>query len=195
MNPLHLHIFKYLEPVLLEKVNPWAQRSKENSFPPHLSPSTKEWNADVKSAGCPGGAPRALMSIPKCHGIPHSCHCLIGRRRALQQHRQKLLLLMALSKTPSRYKPCFPWDLSEVRDHIASWQKPTPDSDRLSWPMTCMTKARLVEPSRPCDLSVCWWQECLSCFGHCTGPQGQQPSQITHILNHSGLVLSLSHSN
>lgn len=133
INPLYLCILKYsglVYLVYLEGVNPWAQRPKSNSLPTHSIPIC--WGQALQILRVQG----AQEEPPKLCPIPNGAHlpwqpALLGHAQFHPTEEEAgiaaawaevLMFLMVSSRTPKCHKPCFPWKLIEVRNHITSWR-------------------------------------------------------------------------
>lgn len=202
INPLYLHVIRHFGPVSLERVNPQTQRPKCNScYPLTLPPSMEEWDCRCQGCRVPGwstpcsGAHPTQCPLAIASGTPEPSSAPSdqgGSRDCSSMDRSA----HASYGTTKDTQACGAWELSEVGEHTISWQKHTPCSDRLSWPMSCVPEAGLVQPSCPgglCGLCSRWQQECLGKVWLLH--RATESSQITHILSPSGLVLFLSHSN
>lgn len=180
MNRLYLHIAKYFGPVSLERVNPWAQRPKGNSGPPHPLPIHRGMGLQVSrmqaaQEECPVLWCQAQM-VPTCRGIWHSWAMLSTvqpeRKPALQQHGQKCSCFSwYCQRHPTATNPTFCG--SSVR-----WGTTSPSDRNPLQALTDSLGPRAVwqrpgwwDRPAPVPCPYAGSRSASAGFGHCTGPQ------------------------
>lgn len=129
-------------------------------MPPSSHPR-RSGTADVKGAGCPGGAPCAWVPIPKRAHLPRHLalpsqaqHHPAGQEAGSSAARAEGPMHPMLPSTTAT-NPGVHGSSVRGRPHYLLTE-PSAASDGLSWPTSCMTEARLMGPSCPCALSSCW---------------------------------------